>query len=319
MLTLDRRLAMHPEQVHSIVQDLPYMNLEKANLFYNLIRNNNLRNCLELGFMHGVSSAYLAGALDEIDGSLTTIDRVSAQMRTPNIEELLTRLGLRHRVRVFYEPKSFNWRLMDLIEEGRTESFDLCYLDGGHTVYDTGLAFFLVAELIRPGGWLVFDDLYFSFSKSPNLASREWVQKMPVEEQTKEQVNWIFSLLVERNAKFGNFRRAGGWAFAQKVAPLRSEGEEYRLSRDRAICRVLERAQGDPDFREMLLHRPSEALLAHAGFVGNADEQFSFEEVDYSVLPGEDKIDNHYLLPPAKWIRPITRASMEDWARKSAK
>ncbi len=53
----------------------PYMKLKKANFFYDLIEAHQLRSILELGFFHGVSTVYLAGALEEIGGGkITTID-----------------------------------------------------------------------------------------------------------------------------------------------------------------------------------------------------------------------------------------------------
>ena len=146
-------------RVQQIVGDLPYMNLKKAQIMQDLIHKYNLANILELGFYHGVSTCYFAALLEEVtNSSIVTIDLHSAEKREPNIEELLAKCGYLDNVEFYYEPVSYNWRLMKLIEAG-TRKFDLCYLDGGHDWYNTGYAFFLVDRLMQPGGWIIFDDL----------------------------------------------------------------------------------------------------------------------------------------------------------------
>jgi len=47
--------------------------------------------------------------------------------------------------------------------------YDLCYLDGGHNLNWTGLGCALLKNLIKPGGYLIFDDLPWSYGKSHNM------------------------------------------------------------------------------------------------------------------------------------------------------
>jgi predicted O-methyltransferase YrrM len=207
---------MKPEEVFAHVGHLPYMRLEQARILFDLIVPNRLHNCLELGFYHGTSSAYIAGAIDELQaGTLTTIDLEKALERTPNIHEVLEGAGLSQWVTVFAEPRSYNWRLMKFLEEGRTESFDFCYLDGGHTWYDTGFGFCLVDRLLKPGGWIVFDDLNYTYRNSSH-SDATWVRKLPEEEQTIAQVERVFNLLVKTHPQYRAFRRTGQFGFAQK-------------------------------------------------------------------------------------------------------
>ena len=42
------------------------MDITQAETITNIILENNFNNILELGFAHGVSSSYMAGALDEL-------------------------------------------------------------------------------------------------------------------------------------------------------------------------------------------------------------------------------------------------------------
>ena len=60
----------------------------------------------------------MAGALDELgEGEITTIDLEVSRSHSPNIDTLLANLNLTKYVCVFYEPTSYNWRLLKMIEE----------------------------------------------------------------------------------------------------------------------------------------------------------------------------------------------------------
>src|SRR5271170_7945542 len=231
---------MLPEDIFDRLGSLAYMRLEQARVFYDLITANRLCNCLELGFFHGVSSAYIAGAIQDLgEGRLTTIDLTTAADREPNIEWVLSVTGLRDLVQVYLEPRSFNWRLMKLLEEGRFETYDFCYIDGGHTWYDTGFAFCLIERLIKPNGWVVFDDLQFTFRESSNR-DRSWVKRMPEEEQVVPQVQRVFELLVESHPNFGSFRRMGRFGFARKKEPMWSEEQRASNQVELIVASALE-------------------------------------------------------------------------------
>jgi predicted O-methyltransferase YrrM len=253
---------MLPEQVFERLGRLPYMKVEEARIFYDLITGNHLCKCLELGFLHGVSTAYIAGAIQDMgEGELTTIDLTTAIARQPNFEWVLSITGLRHLVRVYLEPHSFNWRLMRLLEEGQFESFDFCYLDGGHTWYDTGFAFCLVDRLLKPGGWVVFADMHHTFRQSSNR-DKPWVRRMPEEEQTEPQVQLVFELLVEANPNFGDFRRLGQFGFARKKEAMWSKQQRDCNRVELAVASAMERARSDRKFRETLLLSPAGTLAS---------------------------------------------------------
>jgi predicted O-methyltransferase YrrM len=203
---------MNLSKVKEIVGELPYMSLKQARVITEFIQENNISSILELGFFHGVSTCYMAAALDEIGGgSLVTIDLLSAKKRQPNIEMLLEKCGYLDMVKFYYEPVSYNWRLMKLIEENNT-TFDLCYLDGGHDWYNTGLAFFLVDKLLRPGGWIIFDDLDWTMEH----LNTQWALRKPLEERITPQVRKVWELLVKPHSNYRNFREQASWGYAQK-------------------------------------------------------------------------------------------------------
>ena len=242
------------------------MKLSDAWLFYDFILHNKLRSGLELGFFQGMSSAYLAGALQDVgDGKLTSIDLVTAQERQPNIIQVLDRAGLSDIVEVFFEPRSFNWRMMRFLQEGRSVSYDFCYLDGGHNWYDTGFGFCLAERLLAPGGWVVFDDLYFSYARSPQ-SGKAWVQRLPEDEQTETQVLNVFDLLVRRDPQFHNFRRLNRrFGFAQKKPAILRAEDSLPVELTIVIEELLERAQGDLALRRELLVRPGRHLAERLG------------------------------------------------------
>jgi hypothetical protein len=62
----------------------------------------------------------------------------------PDIESLLGKIGLRQYVNIYYEPSSYLWRLMKLIEENPMPIYDMCYIDGVILGIQTGLRSFLL-------------------------------------------------------------------------------------------------------------------------------------------------------------------------------
>ena len=208
---------MKSHEVRAAVGKVPHMTLPQAEKIRRFIADHQVEVILELGFYHGVSTCYMAAALSELGrGSIVTIDLEWTRQAKPNIEALLDRIGERHRVKVFYEPTSYTWRMMRFLEEDSTPRFDLCYLDGAHSWFVDALAFFLVDRLLRPGGWIILDDLDWTYAKSPSLKHTEAVRGMPTDEQTTPQVRKIYELLVKTHPNYHNFRIEGGWAFAQK-------------------------------------------------------------------------------------------------------
>jgi predicted O-methyltransferase YrrM len=283
-------------------------------MFYDFVVANGLRTGLELGFFYGVSTAYLAGAIEDVGaGQLTTIDLDSARSRQPNIEWVLSVTGLSHLVQIYYEPRSFNWRLMKMLEEGRHESFDFCYIDGGHTWYDSGFAFCLVERLLKPGGWVVFDDLHYSFRNSDNR-DKPWVKQMPEEEQVTPQVKLVFELLVEANPFFGSFRRLGRFGFAQKRRAVWSIEQRTQNHREIIISRALERARFDPEFRVDLISEPAVALAAVSNEPSDVFRKLCFVDCDHlapiSPIVDENGTTVVYLERPA-WERITTETEMK--------
>lgn len=201
---------MKLEQVADHVGELPYMRFKQAKKIQKIITKYDCRSILELGFFHGVSTVYMAAALDELGGerSITTVDKVIAKTNQPNVEQLAQELGLTKYISVFYEERSYLWRLMKFIEEGRR--FDFCYLDGGHNWGDTGFAFFLVDKLLVDGGLILFDDFNWT------AEGKEWAKEWPIEEQKISPVERTWELLVGQHKNYRQLWVQDAWALARK-------------------------------------------------------------------------------------------------------
>lgn len=207
---------MKVSKIKKIVGDAPYMSIEQAERMTSLIRTHKTKDVLELGFFHGVSSCYIAGAVKKLRGHLTTIDFEGARNRKPNIHTLLDACKLSDHVTIHFEPQSFTWRLMRMLEDGQGPRFDMVYLDGGHSWDVTGFAFFLVDRLLRPGGWLIFDDIDWTYDSSPSLRNNPKIQRMPEDYRATPQVRKVFELLVEPHPDYTECQVEQGWGLARK-------------------------------------------------------------------------------------------------------
>jgi predicted O-methyltransferase YrrM len=198
---------------------LPYMTTRQALFLGALIEREDLSSLLELGTFHGKSTAYMAAVLEAIGrGNLVTIDRVDAEVKNPNVYQILRRLELSHRVQVYLEPKSLTWRLMRLIEEHESPCFDFCYFDAGHSWDVTGYAFFLVDRLLKPGGWVVFDDLDWTYERmiKPGEPLPDFLSRIPEEERRTAQIRKVWDLLVGRSTGYERHEVIGSWGVARK-------------------------------------------------------------------------------------------------------
>lgn len=210
---------MNIDRIRERVRGVPHMSFSQAGVMRKLITENRFQSLLELGFRHGVSTCYMAGALDDLgSGKIVTIDLMSARNAEPNIERLLADLGLERFVTIFYEPTSYIWRLMKMLEEDPSPRFDFCYIDGAHDWATDGFAFFLVDRLLQPGGLIIFDDLDWTYESSPALRNSEKVKLMPQDERSTPQVRKVYDLLVKPHPAYEQFMVKDEWAYARKIS-----------------------------------------------------------------------------------------------------
>jgi predicted O-methyltransferase YrrM len=198
---------------------IPFTTPDMGREIYDFVLKEKPERILELGFAHGTSTCYLAAALDELGrGHVITMDRTSAADRTPSLEVLLQELGLSRYVTPVYAERSFTWELRHLIDRHEAPIFDFVFNDGGHHWDVAALSFFLTDRLLRPGGWMLFDDLEWTIAGSPDVRDKPWAQRRPQDERETAQVGEVFRLLVQRSPGYPvtHKTRNGRWGWARK-------------------------------------------------------------------------------------------------------
>lgn len=211
------------DDVARVVGDIPVITPDRGRVLYDFILSSRCRSILELGFAHGSSTCYIAAALDEAGcGHVTTMDNQSAKVQNPDIYSLLSSTALISYVTPIFADTSYNWELRKLIVERSRDGvchplFDFCYFDGAHTWETDGFTFFLVDKLLKPGGWILFDDLDWTFATSPSLKETEMVRAMPDDQKTITQVQSVFSLLVGQHTSYSELTVKDNWGWARKV------------------------------------------------------------------------------------------------------
>lgn len=100
---------------------------------------------------------------------------------------------------------SYNWSLMELLREHPEPFLDYVFLDGAHTWALDALAFLLLDRLLVDGGYLDFDDYWWTAARSPtmNPAAFPATSKLYPEEQiAARQVALVVDLLVRRDPRY---------------------------------------------------------------------------------------------------------------------
>jgi predicted O-methyltransferase YrrM len=234
------------EEVAARIEGIPFMSPALGRRVYDHVVASKPDQVLELGTAHGVSAAYIAAALDANGlGHVTTVDHRGAGY-DPSPEEVLERAGLAHRVTIVREHSSYNWFLKQGIEQASdaagncTPVYDFCYLDGSKNFNVDGLAVVLIEKLLRPGGWLLMDDLEWTYEHNPWLVpSGDGNPLGPLSdsERTEPHLRAVFELLVRQHPSFTRFVREDEWyGWAQK-AP--GEPRRYELSTSRPLSALL--------------------------------------------------------------------------------
>jgi predicted O-methyltransferase YrrM len=218
-------------EIQGHMEGVPFIGVDKARRLYDHLIEHKATSCLALGFAHGASSCYIAAAIDEMgEGHLTTVDieRAREWFAEPCIEDLLERTGLGEHVTVAREKLSYTWFLQKQVAENTKNGvcqpiYDFCYIDGAHNWTVDGLAFFLVDKLLKENGWVLFDDLGWSYATTGDASIEKveecgiQVSSMDEDERTAPHVGMVFDLLVKQHPSYGDFLVQGDdWGWARK-------------------------------------------------------------------------------------------------------
>ncbi len=202
---------------------------------YQLILDQGLTQCLELGTGFGATSCAICAALEERgEGQLTTVDKYFHQ--PVNVQVLMEHVGLdlKH-LNIVADELGYNWYMSDLLktqqEENTTPIFDFCLLDGAHEWEPDALAFTLVNPLLKPGAWMLVDDLDFKLRMIPNW--QESHGNHSDRELDTFQMRMVYDLVVKQHPEFEDFNMTHneriGWA--RKKAPRKESWLKRLLGR----------------------------------------------------------------------------------------
>lgn len=211
------------------LEGIPHISKSSARVLYSFVRRNQPEHCLELGFAHGASSNYIAAALEENGrGRLTSVDLDISRSFEPTIEAVVARTGLQNWISIQREVDSYNWFLKKKIDERSEEHscapiYDFCFIDGSKNWTVDGFAFFLVDKLLRPGGWLLFDDYGWSYAAREAQTGRRATDglchsSLSQDQRRQPNVQAIFHRLVVQHPDYSNFIvQDRSWAWARKT------------------------------------------------------------------------------------------------------
>jgi len=179
--------------------------VERANaVTLEFVRQTGARCIAEVGIYEGYTSVGLARHLKG-QGELHLFDfeervtKVAAQLRAQGFANVVPH-GNTHKTF-----DSYNWSLMQLLQQRSAPMFDYVYLDGAHTWPLDALAFFLIDRLLKVGGYLDFDDYEWSLEKSPTMKPEVFpaTKRQFTPEQIRERhVRLIIEILVRRDARY---------------------------------------------------------------------------------------------------------------------
>src|SRR5215210_3206336 len=233
------------EAVAAAVAGVPFMSPEQGRIVYDHVRATRPAEALELGTAHGVGAAYLAAALnDNGAGRLTTVDFEGAAY-DPSPENVLARAGVADRVEVVRRYSSYTWWLKEEVaarsdRAGNCEPrFDFVYLDGAKNFTIDGLAVVLIEKLLRPGGWLLMDDLDWTYAQDPGREATDGIvhRELSEPERSEPHLRAVFDLIVAQHPSFTQLRVQDEWWGWARKAP--GEPRTYRVETSRPLGALL--------------------------------------------------------------------------------
>ena len=215
------------------------MSPDQGRVVFDHVRATRPREALELGTAHGVGAAYIAAAL-EPGARLTTVDFAGAAY-DPAPEDVLERAGVRHRVEIMREFSSYTWWLKEQVAAASdahgnvTPRFDFAYLDGAKNWTIDGLAVVLIEKLLRPGGWLLMDDLEWTYADDPARTATDGVanRSLSESERTEPHLRAVFDLIVAQHPSFTELRVQDEWWGWARKAP--GEPRRYTVETSRPL------------------------------------------------------------------------------------
>src|SRR3954452_16926093 len=242
------------EQVAAAVAGIPFMSPEQGRVIHDHVASTRARDVLELGTAHGVGAAYLASA----GAHVTTVDFAGAAY-DPSPETTLARAGVADVVTIVREYSSYTWWLKEQVAarsdaSGNVEpAYDFVYLDGAKnwtidglavvlaekTARLDGLPVALAEKLLRPGGWLLRDDLDWTYAQDPGREATDGIvhRGLSEPERTQPHLRALFELIVAQHPSFTELKVQDEWWGWARKAP--GEPRRYTLETTRPLSALV--------------------------------------------------------------------------------
>jgi Methyltransferase domain len=168
------------------------------------LASTDARTIAEIGADQGATSdailAWLGGrGVVHLFDFEDCLDRVTQRLSANHLTNFVAHGNSRRTL------DSYNWSLMRMLQQNPAPLFDYVYLDGAHTWAIDALTFFLIDQLLKPGGYIDFDDYHWTIDGSPTVNPRVYprMREMYTEEQMQtSQVALIVDLLVRRPGRY---------------------------------------------------------------------------------------------------------------------
>lgn len=164
------------------------MPLKAGRWITQFIQEHGIKDVLEIGTLHGVGACYLGAAVAPAGGTVITVDVPDSKEKQPCAEQLVQELRLTN-VTILRPENGAGQYLREQLFHGE-KKFDLVYLDADHRFLPTIYFFALCAALVKPGGFILVDDM-----EHPEIPAGEeaWsvLLKMPGFERVECEIwNW---------------------------------------------------------------------------------------------------------------------------------
>lgn len=115
---------------------------------------------------------------------------------------------------------SYNWSLLQVLESATEPIFDYVYLDGLHMWETDALTFFLVNKLLRPEGYIDFDDYGWKMINSKTCGPQYFplhAKMWTTEQMNTPCVKKIVDLLVVRDDRYEFVAKSGRNRLFKKI------------------------------------------------------------------------------------------------------
>jgi len=216
------------------IGDTPWMLPHQGRRVWDHLRQTRATDVLDIGTCYGVSAAYMAAALAANGGGrVVTVDsgQFDEGSDVPGwCRQLWERCGVADVVEMVRIPHSnYAWWLMEQVaarsdRHGNcTPAYDFAYLDGAKWLALDTAAVVFTAQLLRPGGWLLMDDLDWSYEQHPELApivdlpGAGVSYRLSSAEIARPHLRAVYDLVVKHDPSFTSFiEQDGSWGWARK-------------------------------------------------------------------------------------------------------